>query len=136
MPEPEPPDPVSWFLIEPGWRVEGSDGTELGRIEAITGDQDRDIFDGVAVAGRAFRHPRYVASEAVGEIVEGKVTLMLDAAAFEQLPEYREPPEAAQIVPEGASAFERAKTYVENPGRGRFPLLERISRWFGKTGRR
>ena len=131
-----PADPVSWLLIEPGWRVDGSDGTELGRIEAVTGDQDRDIFDGIAVAHSAVGHPRYVASEAVGGIVEGKVTLTLDAAAFEQLPEYREPPETAQIVPEKASVLERATTHVEQPGRGRFPLLERISRWFGKTGRR
>ena len=132
----EAADPVSWFLIEPGWRVEGSDGSELGRIEAVTGDQDRDIFDGVAVAGSVVAHPRYVASEAVGEIVEGRVTLNLDAAAFERLPEYREPAEAAKIEPEGASVFERATTYVENPGRGRFPLLERMSRWFGKSGQR
>lgn len=129
-------DPVSWLLIEPGWRVEGSDGTELGRIEAVTGDEDRDIFDGLAVAASALAHPRYVASEAVGEIFEGKVTLKVDAAGFEHLPEYMPPPEAAQISPEKATAFQRATTYVENPRRGRFPLLERISRWFGKSGQR
>jgi hypothetical protein len=129
-------DPVSWLLIEPGWRVEASDGTELGRIEAVTGDEDRDIFDGVAVAGSVIAHPRYVPSESVGGIVEGTVTLTIDAAAFEQLPEYEAPPESAQIVPEKASALERAQTYIENPVRGRFPLLERISRWFGKSGQR
>jgi hypothetical protein len=129
-------DPVSWLLIEPGWRVEGSDGKELGRIEAVTGDEDRDIFDGIAVAASALAHPRYVASEQVGGIVEGRVTLALDAAAFAELPEYVAPPETAQIVPEKATAFQRATTYVENPARGRFPLLERISRWFGKSGRR
>jgi len=25
-------DPVSWFEIEPGWRVDGPDGTELGSV--------------------------------------------------------------------------------------------------------
>jgi hypothetical protein len=132
----EPADPVSWLLIEPGWRVVGSDGAELGRIEAVTGDDDRDIFDGLAVAGSVVAHPRYVASESVGEIVEGTVTLKLDGAAFEQLPEYVAPPEAVQIEPEKASVLERATTSIENPGRGRFPLLERISRWFGKSGQR
>jgi len=130
------PDPVSWLLIEPGWRVEASNGTELGRIEAVTGDENRDIFDGVAVASSMIAHPRYVASESVGEIVEGTVTLTIDAAAFEQLPEYVAPPEAVQIEPEKASVLERATTSFENPGRGRFPLLERISRWFGKSGQR
>lgn len=77
--------PVSWFLIEPGWRVESADGEELGRVEDVKGDANADLFDGLDVASTVVARSRYVPSELVGEIVEGTVRLNLDRAAFEHL---------------------------------------------------
>jgi len=77
--------PVSWLMIEQGWRVEASDGTELGRVEEVTGDEEADVFDGLSIATGLFGRPRYVPSEQVGEIVDGRVRLALDRAAFEKL---------------------------------------------------
>jgi hypothetical protein len=131
-------DPVSWLLIEPGWRVAGSDGEELGRVEEVTGDQETDIFDGLAVAASAVGRPRYVPAEQVGSIVEGTVTLKLDRAAFDQLSEYQEPPESEQIEPDPASLLQRAESTVVSPDvhGGRIPLVRRIMLWFGRSGRR
>jgi hypothetical protein len=133
-----PPDPVSWLLIEPGWRVEGSDGEELGRVEEVTGDQETDIFDGLAVAGGIMSRPRYVPAEQVGAIVEGTVTLKLDRAAFDALSEYREPAESERIEPDKASLLQRAESAVTSPPvhGGRIPLLRRVLLWFGRAGRR
>jgi hypothetical protein len=63
------PDPVSWLLIERGWRVVGPDGEEVGRVESVTGDRDADIFDGLELDSG------YVPSERVGRIVEGEISL-------------------------------------------------------------
>jgi hypothetical protein len=82
------PDPVSWFLIERGWKVAGSDGAELGTVEEALGDENADIFDGLAVATGVLGKPRYVPAELVGEILEGEVHLTIDGARFEQLGEY------------------------------------------------
>ena len=82
------PDPVSWFLIERGWKVAGSDGAELGTVEEALGDENADIFDGLAVATGVLGKPRYVPSELVGQILEGEVHLTIDAARFEGLGEY------------------------------------------------
>jgi hypothetical protein len=76
------PDPVSWFLVERGWKVVGSDGSELGTVEEALGDENADIFDGLAVAAGLLGKPRYVPAERVGEIVEGEVHLTIDTAAF------------------------------------------------------
>lgn len=84
-------DPVSWFLIERGWKVVGSDGAQLGSVEAPLGDETMDIFDGLAVAAGLLGKPRYVPAELVGEIVEGEVHLTIDESRFEQLEEYDEP---------------------------------------------
>jgi Uncharacterized protein conserved in bacteria (DUF2171) len=125
-------------LIEPGWRVEGSDGEELGRVEEVSGDEGADIFDGLAVAGGVMSRPRYVPAEQVAGIVDGTVTLTLDREAFEQLTEYREPPESERIEPDKASLLQRAESAVTSPPvhGGRIPLLRRVLLWFGRAGRR
>ena len=62
-------DPVSWLMIEPGWDVAGADGEKVGRVDAVLGDKERDIWDGLTVDGE------YVAAERVAGIVDGRVTL-------------------------------------------------------------
>jgi hypothetical protein len=63
------PDPVSWFLIEPGWRVEEADGRSVGKVDEVLGDVDQDIFSGLVVGGRE------IPSEEVAEIREGLIRL-------------------------------------------------------------
>ena len=90
------PDPVSWYLIEQGWEVVGSDGEPIGKVEETVGDSTHDIFDGLTVGTGLLSKPRYVAAELVGEIVEGRVTLTTtrDARAARRVPE---PPAAEQV---------------------------------------
>ena len=90
-------DPVSWFVIEQGWEVDGSDGSELGKVEETVGDSSRDIFGGLTVGTGLLSKPRYVPAELVGEIVEGRVVLTIGADEFERLAEHEEPPDSAQI---------------------------------------
>jgi hypothetical protein len=131
-------DPVSWLLIEPGWHVFGSDGSELGHIEEVTGDQGEDIFDGLAVATSPTARPRYVPAEQVGTIVEGTVTLTIDPTTFAGLPEYGEPPESAHIEGEGASFVQRSEAHVvQTPVQAeQVPFTRRVLLWFGRIGRR
>ena len=82
------PDRVSWFLVERGWKVVGSDSAELGTVEEALGDEHLDIFDGLAVATGLLGKPRYVPAELVGEIVEGEVHLTVDQDSFGRLGEY------------------------------------------------
>jgi len=131
-------DPVSWFLIEPGWKVEDSTGANVGRVLEVVGDSNADIFDGLAIASSAFAKPRYVPAEQVGEIVEGRVRVKLAERAIEALPEYEEPPVEEEIGAEKASIPQRIEGAVAPaPTRSSdIPLLRRILLWFGLTGRR
>ena len=81
-------DPVAWIVVERGWEVASSDGEKVGTIDEVLGDQNADIFDGLAVAPGVLKKAKYVPSERVGEIVEGRVTLELTKAEFEALDEY------------------------------------------------
>jgi len=82
-------DPVSWLLIEPGWRVVDANGADVGRVHAVTGDSSADIFDGLDVSVDAFGKPRYVPAEQVGTIENGVVHLTIDSAAVHALDEDR-----------------------------------------------
>ena len=98
-------DPVSWLLIRPGWKVVAADGTEIGRVDEVAGDEDVDIFDGLAVATSTLGKPRYVPAEQVASIEEGTIRLSLTNAECAQLREYLEPATSAQIEPESKSGF-------------------------------
>jgi hypothetical protein len=99
------PDPVSWLMIEPGWKVFASDGAEIGSVDEVAGDEGHDIFDGLAVATSAFGKPRYVPAEQVAEIFEGEVHLSLTSEQAERLGEYLEPATSAEIEPDSKGGF-------------------------------
>lgn len=90
---------VSWLVIERGWAVVTSDGESAGRIDELVGDSGMDIFSGVTVRTGVVGTPRFVPAEHVRAIVEGRVELDLTKREVDELDEYREPPEQAEIRP-------------------------------------
>jgi hypothetical protein len=87
------PDPQSWLVVEPGWKVLAADGSEVGKVHETLGDKERDIFDGLAVSTGLLARPVYVPAERVAEIREGQVSLELSSTEVEGLERY-EPPRA------------------------------------------
>ena len=131
-------DPVSWLLIEPGWRVVDASGEEIGKVEAVTGDSGADIFDGLAVATGMLARPKYVPAEEVGRITNGTVQLELERSAFDALGEYEEPADSVEIEGEKSSIGERIEADVvrEDRREHRETLVRRIASWLGLAGRR
>jgi PRC-barrel domain protein len=93
-------DPVSWLVVERGWKVLDATGRDVGRVEEVIGDSGNDIFNGLAISTGLLKGRRYVPSEQVAEIVEGAVRLDLDQAEVERLGEHHEPPPSAEIRPD------------------------------------
>jgi hypothetical protein len=108
-------DPVSWFVIEAGWTVVDSSGHEVGSVDEVVGDSSDDIFNGLSISTSLLGKPRYVPSEQVAEITEGRVRLSLSRDQVDRLGEYREPPTTAEILPEEAGALRRAESAFEAP---------------------
>ena len=108
-------DPVSWFLIEPGWKVFDAGGDEIGSVDEVVGDSSDDIFNGLSVSTSLLGRPRYVPSEQVGSITEGRIQLTLSKEQVERLGEYEEPPTSAEILPDEAGALRRAEASVDAP---------------------
>jgi len=90
-------DPVSWLVIEPGWKVVGAGGEDLGKVAEVVGDTGNDIFNGLAISTGLFHKERYVPAERVAEIVEGEVRV--DLTSGDALEEYDRPPPSEEILP-------------------------------------
>ena len=69
------PDPVSWKVVEQGWKVLDERGEEVGHVNEITGDPEADIFDGVEISHGVLAETEYVPSERVVDIREGEVII-------------------------------------------------------------
>ena len=108
-------DPVSWFVIEPGWKVVDAEGKEVGAVDEVVGDSTDDIFNGLAISTGLLGKPRYVPAERVAEITEGRIALAMSKTELESLDEFKEPPTTAEILPESASVLTRAEAEIEAP---------------------
>ena len=112
---------ISWKSIEHGWAVECSDSETVGKVFLVVGDENTDIFDGIAFThhGGAFvfhnyaDRPHYVAAEQVASIDPGVVRLSITSSEAADLPVH-DPPESAQIEPEDAGKVERVETWFEH----------------------
>jgi len=112
---------VSWKVIQHGWEVRSSDGLHVGVVFLVVGDENEDIFDGLAITqhgGFAFHNyadrPHYVEAAKVGEIDDsGRITLLITAEDARHLPPH-DVPESAVIEPEKASRMDRLRTEIEH----------------------
>lgn len=110
------PDPVSWLLIDQGWRVVGSDGAAAGTVAQVEGDKSSDIFDGLAVEPAGGGGLRYVPAEQVGPIYPGEVTLTIAGADLDGLEPFRAPPPETTWRPEKPSFTTRIANWFRGLG--------------------
>ena len=96
MPE-EEATPLSWLVIERGWRVERGDGEKLGTVDEVVADSEADIFSGLAVSTGLLSRPQFVPSERVTTIEAGVVRT--DLRGDEELEPY-EAESSVQVRPE------------------------------------
>jgi hypothetical protein len=111
----------------------------VGSVDEVVGDSSDDIFNGLSVSTSLLGRPRYVPSEQVGSITEGRIQLTLSKAEVERLGEYEEPPTSAEILPDEAGVVRRTEAAVDAPIHSheeRLNLLTRLQRALGRLFRR
>ena len=96
---------VSWLAIRPGWKVLSAEGSEIGEVDEVTGDDTTDIFDGLSIAVSALGQPRYATSDQIASIEQGTVRLSLDREQAEQLAQYLQPATSVEIEPDDRNGF-------------------------------
>ena len=129
---------LSWLVIERGWSVVSSDGTEIGYVERVVGDSDEDVFNGLSISLSFFDEPRYIPSEKVGRIFEDRVELELTTDEAKHLDEFLEPPPSLDIDAEKASWSDRVLESVTDidPRPHDVPRWKRVRPWLASLFRR
>ena len=90
-------DPVSWFVVEPGWEVLDARGARVGQVKEIVGDTGKDIFNGLAITTGLLSKPRYLPAERVQLITDGRVVVDLSEEAVKGLDEHEPQPPSEQF---------------------------------------
>jgi hypothetical protein len=102
------PDPVAWIAIDADAVVVAADGSEIGKVKEVAGDEEHDIFDGLVVKHSRFDADRYIASERVKGIWPDRVETDLSPEEATSLPAYRESRESAWHADAGGGRLKRA----------------------------
>lgn len=70
--------PSSWLALEKGAVVHASDGTEVGKVGDVVGDEQKDIFSGIMLDTGLLHEDRFVPAPAIEEITDDGVKLNID----------------------------------------------------------
>ncbi len=93
--------PSSFLVLAEGTPVYSSDGTRIGVVEHVLADEETNIFDGIVIDRSVLPGgQRFVDASQVDEIYERGVTVTVDAAGAERLPEPSANPAAMEVTGE------------------------------------
>lgn len=81
-------DPIAWLALEPGTPILTADGEEVGKVDEVIADRQKDIFSGITFRSGLLEKPTFVPAEHVASLTEGAVHLSLTTADVEDLEPY------------------------------------------------
>lgn len=81
-------NPIAWPALAEGTAVVARDGSQLGKVAQVVGDEVRDIFSGLAVRVGLLEGDVFVPAELVGEITTEAVRLTIDTDGIQRLSRY------------------------------------------------
>jgi hypothetical protein len=105
--------PIAWNVLAEGTPVRSSDGQEIGTVDRVLADEEKDIFEGLILATPGGR--RHVAADAVVSIHEDAVTLGLNRDEARGLAEPTENPAVLAATPDDTvpdTAGDRAQSLL------------------------
>ena len=75
---------ISWMTLEKGVRITTSDGAELGKVDEVVADRQKDIFSGITFSGGMLSDDRFVPADLIDRMTAEEVTLTVTAAEAEE----------------------------------------------------
>ena len=95
---------VAWIAIEYGAVVCAADGTEIGTMKEVAGDEEHDIFDGLVLTTPGSETARYIPAERVQGIWPHRIQTDLSADEAASLSEHR-PSKVTRWHPDRGRSF-------------------------------
>jgi uncharacterized protein YrrD len=104
-------EPIAYLALERGTPVYSSDGEEVGKVAHVLAAEDKDVFDGIVIAGQSFgRDHRFADADDIGPIYERGVVLKLDRTACAQLPKPSANPAVMRADPADSTFGDRLRS--------------------------
>jgi uncharacterized protein YrrD len=75
--------PIAWAALATGTPVYSSDGRELGKVDQVIADEQKDIFSGIALDPGWFKDERFVPADLIESLTKDAVHLNITAGAAE-----------------------------------------------------
>lgn len=75
--------PIAWAALATGTPVFSSDGTELGKVDDVVADEQKDIFSGISVDPGWFKDERFIPADLIDRLTSEGVYLNISASAAE-----------------------------------------------------
>jgi sporulation protein YlmC with PRC-barrel domain len=79
---------IAWTVLERGHDIVASNGSKIGTVKDVVGDRDKDIFSGVTFSPGLTQPDLFVPADAISEITQEGVVLVLDEGAAAALEPY------------------------------------------------
>lgn len=80
--------PISWMTLEKGTPVLSSDGDEVGKIDEVVADRQKDIFSGVTISSGLLSASRFAPAGVIAGMSSEAVRLSITGAEVEELENY------------------------------------------------
>jgi hypothetical protein len=100
---------VAWIAIEQGAVVGALDGSQIGTMKEVAGDEEHDIFDGLVVSCPGFDTDRYIPAERVKGIWPNRIETDLGADEVARLREFTPSKVTTWHADEGRGFGDRVK---------------------------
>ena len=78
--------PIAWLALEEGTPIVAADGEQVGKVDAVIADRQKDIFSGITFRPGLLGTPVFVPADKIDRLTDGAVHLSItatDAASLE-----------------------------------------------------
>ena len=80
--------PIAWLALEEGTPIVASDGEQVGKVDAVIADRQKDIFSGITFRPGLLGTPVFIPADQVDRLTDGAVHLSISSAETEGLEAY------------------------------------------------
>lgn len=81
-------DPIAWLALEEGTPIVASDGEQVGKVDEVIADRQKDIFSGITFRPKVLDTPVFVPADKIGRMTEGSVELAITSGEVGGLEAY------------------------------------------------
>jgi hypothetical protein len=80
--------PIAWPALAAGTPIVTSDGAQVGKVDEVIADREKDIFSGITFKPGLLDSAVFVPGDKVGDMTAGQVQLTISEGDIETLEPY------------------------------------------------